>query len=104
MLGLLPFVALLVLYVFSSQLRLAENANDKLLPSLGNMAQTFHEYAFTEDQRTGRYLFWSDTLASLKRIGSALLISSGLGLALALAIGVVPGSARCCCRCSPRSR
>jgi NitT/TauT family transport system permease protein len=89
-LGLLPFLLLLLSYVLASQLRLAENANDKLLPSLGNMAETFHSYAFTEDARSGRYLFWSDTWASLKRIGSALLISSGLGLLLALAIGVVP--------------
>jgi NitT/TauT family transport system permease protein len=89
-LGLLPFLLLLLAYVLASQLRLAENANDKLLPSLGNMAETFHSYAFTEDARSGRYLFWSDTWASLKRIGSALLISSGLGLLLALAIGVVP--------------
>jgi NitT/TauT family transport system permease protein len=54
------------------------------------MAETFHGYAFTEDVRSGRYLFWSDTWASLKRIGSALLISSGIGLLLALSIGVVP--------------
>jgi NitT/TauT family transport system permease protein len=89
-LGLLPFLVLLVTYVVASQLRLAENANDKLLPSLGSMAETFHSYAFTEDARSGRYLFWTDTWASLKRIGSALLISSGLGLLLAIAIGVVP--------------
>ncbi len=89
-LGLLPFLVLLVTYVVASQLRLAENANDKLLPSLGSMAETFHSYAFTEDTRSGRYLFWTDTWASLKRIGSALLISSGLGLLLAIAIGVVP--------------
>jgi NitT/TauT family transport system permease protein len=89
-LGVLPFLLLLVAYVLASQLRLAENANDKLLPSLGNMAETFHGYAFTEDVRSGRYLFWSDTWASLKRIGSALLISSGIGLLLALSIGVVP--------------
>jgi NitT/TauT family transport system permease protein len=89
-LGLVPFLALLFFYVFASQLRLAENAGDKLLPSLGSMAQTFHGYAFTEDVRTGNYLFWSDTWASLKRIGSALLISAVLGLTLAMAIGVVP--------------
>lgn len=89
-LGLVPFLALLLIYVFASQLRLAENAGDKLLPSLGNMAQTFHDYAFTEDARTGKYLFWSDTWASLKRIGSALLISAALGLLLAISIGVVP--------------
>lgn len=89
-LGLLPFAGLLLLYVIASQLRLAENAEDKLLPSLSSMAHTFHEYAFVEDSRTGRYLFWVDTWASLKRIGSALAISAATGLMLAIAIGVVP--------------
>jgi NitT/TauT family transport system permease protein len=89
-LGVLPFIALLVLYVIASHLRLAENPDDKLLPSLGNIANTFHGYAFEEDTRTGRVLFWADTWASLKRIGSALLISATLGVILAVAIGVVP--------------
>ncbi len=87
---MLPFVALLVLYVVASHLRLAENPDDKLLPSLGTIASTFHSYAFEEDSRTGRVLFWGDTWASLKRIGSALVISAALGMVLALAIGVVP--------------
>jgi NitT/TauT family transport system permease protein len=89
-LGVLPFVGLLVLYVVASRLRLADNPGDKLLPSLASMGQRIHEYAFTADQRTGQYLLWSDTWASLKRIGSALFISAGGGLLLALAIGAVP--------------
>ena len=89
-LGMLPFIALLVVYVIASQLRLAENTDDKLLPSLGSMADTIMQYAFTEDTRSGRYLWWADTWASLKRIGSALAISASLGLLLAMAIGVVP--------------
>jgi NitT/TauT family transport system permease protein len=89
-LGVLPFIALLALYVIASHLRLVENPDDKLLPSLGKIAGTFHSYAFEEDQRTGQVLFWADTWASLKRIGSALLISATLGVILAVAIGVVP--------------
>lgn len=89
-LGLVPFIALVVIYVIASQLRLAENPEDKLLPSFASMAQSVHEYAFTEDERTGRYLWWADTWASLKRIGSALSLSAAAGLLLALAIGVVP--------------
>lgn len=89
-LGLLPFLALLALYVIASQLRLAENPDDKLLPSLASMAESINSYAFTEDTRTGRYLLWADTFASLKRIGSALGISAVAGLLLALAIGVIP--------------
>jgi NitT/TauT family transport system permease protein len=89
-LGVLPFVALLALYVFASNFRLAENPDDKLLPALGTIADTFHTYAFEEDRRTGHYLFWVDTWASLKRIGSALAISATFGLALAIGIGVIP--------------
>ena len=84
-LGVLPFVALLVLYVVASHLRLAENPDDKLLPALGKIADTFHSYAFEEDRRSGRVLFWADTWASLKRIGSALVISAMLGMMLAVA-------------------
>jgi NitT/TauT family transport system permease protein len=89
-LGVLPFVALLILYVIASHLRLAENPNDKLLPALGTIADTFHGYAFEADKRSGHVLFWADTWASLRRIGLALLISASGALALALAIGVVP--------------
>jgi len=89
-LGVLPFIALLVMYVIASHLRLAENPDDKLLPALGKIASTFHAYAFEEDTRSGRLLFWADTWASLKRIGSALVISATLGTALALGIGVIP--------------
>jgi NitT/TauT family transport system permease protein len=89
-LGILPFIVLLALYVFASQLRLAENPDDKLLPSLSSMAGRIVDYAVTEDVRSGRRLLWADTWASLKRIGSALAISSVAALLLALAIGVVP--------------
>jgi len=89
-LGALPFIALLVVYIVASHLRLAENPNDKLLPALGTIAETFHSYAFEEDRRSGQVLFWVDTWASLKRIGAALAISATLGMLLAVAIGVVP--------------
>ena len=89
-LGVLPFAALLLVYVVASRLRLAENPDDKLLPSLASMGQSIHDYAFTVDARSGQYLLWADTWASLKRIGSALLISAALAMVLATGIGVVP--------------
>jgi len=89
-LGVLPFAALLLVYVVASHLRLAENPNDKLLPALGTIADTFHNYAFEADKRSGHVLFWVDTWASVRRIGIALLISASSALALAIAIGVVP--------------
>jgi NitT/TauT family transport system permease protein len=89
-LGILPFILLLFIYVLASQWRLAENANDKLLPSLNSIAAAVKTYAFTEDPRSGRYLFWIDTWASLKRIGIALLVSAYISVVLAVVIGVVP--------------
>jgi NitT/TauT family transport system permease protein len=89
-LGLLPFAALAVLYVVASQLRLADNPDDKLLPSLQQIGGALHAYALEEDSRSGQLLFWADTLASLRRIGTALGISALLALALASLAGVVP--------------
>jgi NitT/TauT family transport system permease protein len=90
LLGALPFVLLVIAYVIASQLRLAANAGDKLLPAPATLLDSMREYALTEDSRSGQYLFWADTWASLRRIGLALLLASSGGLALALAIGVVP--------------
>jgi len=89
-LGVLPFIALLALYVVASHIRLAENPDDKLLPSLADILDTIHGYAFVEDKRSGQLLFWADTWASLKRIGAALGISAVLATVLAVGIGVVP--------------
>lgn len=90
LLGALPFVLLALLYVFASQLRLAENPEDKLLPAPSTLATTINSYAFAEDPRSGQYLLWSDTWASLRRILLALTISATIGMTLALAIGVIP--------------
>lgn len=90
LLGLLPFVLLLCLYVVGSNARLAVNADDKLLPSLASILRALHEYAFVEDVRSGDLLFWKDTAASLLRIGIALGISAAIGLCLGLAIGALP--------------
>jgi hypothetical protein len=89
-LGVLPFIALLFVYVIASQLRLAENAGDKLLPSLGTIADTFHNYAFEADKRSGEVLFWADTWASLKRSARRWQSVSSLAVLLAVCIGVIP--------------
>ena len=90
LLGVLPFLLLLVLYQLSSDARLAVNANDKLLPSLSSFGDAIHKYAFEQDTRSGAYLLWNDTFASLTRIGIALAISAAIGLTLGIVIGVIP--------------
>ncbi len=89
-LSALPFLLVLLAYLSYSHARLSENPGDKLLPSPATIAATLHQYAFEEDERTGDYLFWDDTRASLERLGVALGISAVLGLVLGLAIGVLP--------------
>jgi NitT/TauT family transport system permease protein len=55
---LLPFALLLFAYFTGSTARLAENPNDKLLPSASQMVAAVDRLAFTEDKRSGKYLFW----------------------------------------------
>jgi NitT/TauT family transport system permease protein len=86
----LPFILIVCAYLFYSHARLLENPGDKLLPSPATIATTIHQYAFEEDERSGDYLWWTDTLASLVRLLTALAISASVGLLLGLSIGVIP--------------
>jgi NitT/TauT family transport system permease protein len=90
LLSLLPFILIVCAYLFYSHARLIENPGDKLLPAPATIATTIHRYAFEEDERSGDYLWWTDTWASLKRLLTALGISALIGLGLGLAIGVLP--------------
>jgi NitT/TauT family transport system permease protein len=89
-LSCLPFILIVCAYLFYSHARLQENPGDKLLPAPATIAATIHEYAFEEDERSGNYLWWTDTGASLVRLLTALGISAATGLLLGLSIGVIP--------------
>jgi NitT/TauT family transport system permease protein len=90
MLSMLPFILVVCAYLYYSHARLAENPGDKLLPSPAAIASSIHQFAFEEDERSGDYLLWTDTWASLQRLLTALAISAIGGLSLGLAIGVIP--------------
>jgi NitT/TauT family transport system permease protein len=90
LLAALPFLLLIAVYLYASNARLADNPKDKLLPAPSSFVETMGEMAFEEDKRSGRYLFWSDTGASLIRLGAGVGISVILGLAFGLAIGLFP--------------
>jgi NitT/TauT family transport system permease protein len=90
MLGALPFLVLVCVYLFASHLRAAANADDKLLPTPSVLASTIHSYAFEEDLRSGSVLFWQDTTASLERLFIALALSAAIGLVFGVVIGVIP--------------
>lgn len=83
----MPFVLAVVVYVVASGVRLAENPDDKLLPSPVTIGDAIERLAFTPDRRTGDYVLWTDTAASLKR----LLIGVGIAAVVGLAVGVPNG-------------
>ncbi|WP_454254960.1 ABC transporter permease [Pseudomonas sp. Marseille-Q8238] len=87
---LLPFALLLFAYFVGSASRLTENPNDKLLPSASQMVAAIDRLAFTEDKRSGNYLFWQDSAASLKRLSMGIGIAALVGLCLGIAAGILP--------------
>ena len=90
LLGLLPFVLILLIYFVSSEARLAVNPNDKLLPSFGQIADAMQRMAFEPSKRTGEYLFWVDTASSLTRLGLGVLFAAAVGLLIGLFTGALP--------------
>jgi NitT/TauT family transport system permease protein len=90
LLSALPFILVVAAYLYCSSARLAENAGDKLLPAPATIVSTVHRFAFEEDERSGEYLLWNDTRASLKRLLTALAISALIGVTFGVAIGVLP--------------
>ena len=89
-LGALPLVLILLLYLVGSDLRLSENPDDKLLPPLSAMGESFYNAAFVPHRRTGELQLWHDTAASLTRLGLGLAISALIGLAFGIATGLIP--------------
>lgn len=90
MLGMLPFVLVLMLYITASDARLAENAADKLLPSFESIFDAIDRMAFTPSKRSGEYLLWVDTLASLQRLAYGVGLSALVGLSIGIANGMIP--------------
>lgn len=85
--ALIPFALAIAAYLVASHLRLAENPQDKILPSPGQMWEAIQRLAFAPDPQSGDYVWWKDTWASMKRIG----IGVGCAAALALLAGLNMG-------------
>ncbi|ELY6274865.1 ABC transporter permease subunit [Cronobacter muytjensii] len=90
MLGALPLLALILFYLIASDARLAVNSADKLLPGFDAMFAAIDRMAFTPSPRTGDYLLWADTAASLARLLTGTLISGAAALLLGLFCGALP--------------
>lgn len=91
-LAALPFVLVVIAYSIGSSMRLAENPNDKLLPAITSMADSIRAMAFAADPRTGEFLLWSDTAASLGRLVTALGISTAAALVFGIVMGLIPAA------------
>jgi NitT/TauT family transport system permease protein len=89
-LAVVPFLALVMVYATTSQVRLAENPNDKLLPSGERLVESIERVATVPDQRSGKIILWSDTLASLQRLVLGVAIAALIGLALGTVLGLLP--------------
>ncbi|MFQ6332350.1 ABC transporter permease [Methylophilus sp. 3sh_L] len=90
MLAAIPMILIVVVYLVNSHLRLVENPEDKLLPSVSQMWEALKLMAFTEDPSTGTFLMLDDTLSSLKRLGISLAMVASLGLTLGILLGSIP--------------
>lgn len=90
MLGIIPFFILILLYMGASNARLAENPNDKLLPAFSSFSDAITRLAFEPSKRTGEYVFWQDTLASVERLAIGVGISGLIALVFGVCNGVIP--------------
>ncbi|HAG95645.1 MAG: lipid kinase [Pseudomonadales bacterium] len=90
LLGVIPFLILLLFYVGASNARLAENPNDKLLPAFSSFTDAMQRMAFEPSKRSGEYVFWQDTASSLERLGIGVGISALIALTIGVMNGVIP--------------
>ncbi|WP_353613255.1 ABC transporter permease [Mangrovibacter phragmitis] len=90
LLGTLPLLVVLVVYLIASDARLAANSADKLLPGFNAMGDAIMRMAFTPSPRTGEYLLWADTCASLARLLMGTALSALLALVFGLFCGALP--------------
>jgi NitT/TauT family transport system permease protein len=89
-LAMLPFILIAIIYVIGSAERRAANPDDKLLPPVSEMVETSKRLVAEPDRRSGDYVLWTDTTASLQRLALGLSISAMAGLTLGVAIGLLP--------------
>jgi NitT/TauT family transport system permease protein len=89
-LAAIPFFLILMVYIVGSAERRAANPDDKLLPPFSEMADTTKRLATEPDRRSGDYVLWTDTAASLQRLLLGLAISTLIGLGFGLTVGLLP--------------
>lgn len=89
LLGVLPLVGVLLLYLSASAARHIDNPSDKILPTLGGMAEAVQTMTRVDPLQDEIPLL-VDTVASLKRLLTALTVATAIALVLGLLIGLLP--------------
>ena len=89
-LAMAPFLLLALAYLIGSEVRLAANPADKLIPAPSSLATALQQLAFQADARSGTYLMWQDTGASLGRLAIGVGIATSVGLLAGMVIGMLP--------------
>jgi len=92
LLGTLPPLLVLIIYLFAATARHAVNPSDKILPTPAAMIAAMHGLLMESDPLSGRLIFWADTLASLERLGLALGICALSALLVGMVLGVLPAA------------
>lgn len=88
-LGLLPLIIVVLLYLSASAARHIENPRDKVLPTAGAMAEAVVLMSQVDPLRDEIPLA-VDTVASLRRLAIALAVSTAISLSLGLLLGLLP--------------
>lgn len=90
LLGAAPLLLLLLAYLIASASRHSINPADKILPTPQAMVAAMRALVHLPDPMSGHLLFWSDTSASLQRLGLGLAISTVSALVVGLTLGLIP--------------
>jgi len=90
LLGSLLFLLCLAAWQFASTDYLAENPNGKLIPSFSQMGKQFWILATEVPRREDYPLLWIDIFASLKRLLTALFVSSVCAFFLGILMAFYP--------------
>jgi len=92
LLGALPLLLVLVIYLLAAAARHEANPSDKILPTPAAMVAAMHGLLVEPDPLSGRLIFLADTLASLERLGLALGICTLSALLVGMVLGVLPSA------------
>lgn len=88
LLAVAPFVVVVAAYLTIAHLRHQENPQDKLVPTLSEMAEGFYRTAFEAD-RNDEYRLLVDTVASGRRFVISVALMS-IAILIGLHMGVLP--------------